>query len=245
MNIDQFISQLESSDAYRNNGRVRKLVDDSRQVLIDLAHGDDGDAFKAELTKFNSRLDECLSPVSPSPVAPEIKKPLIEILKSRFESHPERHGVIEWAEVEKALYAKPDKMAALKKMEESGGEPDVIGFNAYLNSFMFVDCAYELPRGRKGLNFNEASAMAQEFGAELMERWQYLHLQDLGKFDLQKPEADDYGFRTWLETSAKDLKSGNAMVGVRRGDSVSTEWFNANNSGLKYGLRCALKVPKV
>ncbi len=62
MNIDQFISKLETSDAYRNNGEVRKLVDQSRQVLIDLAHGNDGDAFKAELMKFNDRLDECLNP---------------------------------------------------------------------------------------------------------------------------------------------------------------------------------------
>ncbi len=62
MNIDQFISKLESSDAYRNNGEVKKLVDESRQTLIDLAHGNDGDAFKAELMKFNARLDECLNP---------------------------------------------------------------------------------------------------------------------------------------------------------------------------------------
>ena len=66
MNIEQFISKLESSDAYRNNGEVRKLVEDSRQILIDLAHGDDGDAFKAELMKFNSRLDWALDPKAAS-----------------------------------------------------------------------------------------------------------------------------------------------------------------------------------
>ena len=30
--------------------------------MIDLAHGNDGDAFKAELMKFNKRLDKCLLP---------------------------------------------------------------------------------------------------------------------------------------------------------------------------------------
>ena len=62
MNIDQFISKLESSDAYQSNKAVRKLVSDSRQVLIDLGHGNDGEAFKAELRKFNDRLDVALNP---------------------------------------------------------------------------------------------------------------------------------------------------------------------------------------
>ncbi len=82
MNIDQFISKLETSDAYRNNGEVKKLVDQSRQVLIDLAHGNDGDAFKAELMKFNDRLDECLNPKAVATISPEASK-LIEKLKLR------------------------------------------------------------------------------------------------------------------------------------------------------------------
>ena len=81
MNIDQFISQLESSDAYRNNGEVRKLVSEHRQALIDLAHGDDGEAFKAELMKFNDRLDIALKPsaVPSAGSAPEASE-LIEKL---------------------------------------------------------------------------------------------------------------------------------------------------------------------
>ncbi len=61
MNIDQFISKLETSDAYRNNGRVKKLVSESRQALVDLASGGDRDAFMAEFVKFKDRLDECLN----------------------------------------------------------------------------------------------------------------------------------------------------------------------------------------
>ncbi len=93
MNIDQFISKLETSDAYRNNGEVRKLVDESRQTLIDLAHGNDGDAFKAELMKFNDRLDECLSPKAFVPISPEVEK-LAEKLKLR-EQYSENRGTLD------------------------------------------------------------------------------------------------------------------------------------------------------
>ncbi len=79
MNIEQFISKLESSDAYQNNKAVRSLVSESRQVLIDLADGGDRDAFMAEFVKFKDRLDECLnSGISKSNVE---KEKIFESLK--------------------------------------------------------------------------------------------------------------------------------------------------------------------
>jgi len=84
VNIEQFISQLESSDAYRHNKAVRKLVSESRQILIELGHGNDGEAFKAELMKFNDRLDIALKPsaVPSSKTAPETSE-FIEQLNLR------------------------------------------------------------------------------------------------------------------------------------------------------------------
>ncbi len=87
MNIEQFISKLESSDAYQNNKAVRRLVSESRQVLIDLAGGGDRDAFMAEFVKFKDQLDIALKPLAaPSaetvPASPEANE-LIEKLSLR------------------------------------------------------------------------------------------------------------------------------------------------------------------
>ena len=52
---------------------------------------------------------------------------LLDVLKVRFAKNPHRHKNIEWTDVESRLTANPAKLWSLLEMEESGGEPDVIG----------------------------------------------------------------------------------------------------------------------
>ena len=52
---------------------------------------------------------------------------MLEVLKIRFDRNMHRHKDIEWETVAERLISDPKAMQALKAMEETGGEPDVIG----------------------------------------------------------------------------------------------------------------------
>ena len=53
---------------------------------------------------------------------------LLALLQIRFESNKDRHANISWEDVQKRIEEGPAVLASLSYMEESGGEPDVIGF---------------------------------------------------------------------------------------------------------------------
>ena len=59
---------------------------------------------------------------------------MLKILKARFSEHQELHPDLEWSEVEQRLREAPDAIAVLQKMEESGGEPDTIGYDVKTTS---------------------------------------------------------------------------------------------------------------
>ena len=71
---------------------------------------------------------------------------LLNILKSRFEKNLNRHQNLKWDDVQKKLEANPKKLESLQKMEETGGEPDVVGFEN--GEFLFYDCSPESPKER-------------------------------------------------------------------------------------------------
>jgi hypothetical protein len=48
------------------------------------------------------------------------------LLKSRFLTNSHRHPDISWEDVETRLKAHPEKLTILEKMEETGGEPDIV-----------------------------------------------------------------------------------------------------------------------
>lgn len=93
---------------------------------------------------------------------------LIDKLKSRFESHPERHEGVEWAKVEKSLSAYPEKLASLKKMEEAGGQPDVLKVEG--NDIVFADLSVFIPHQSENLTARQAEEQAKALGAELMDK---------------------------------------------------------------------------
>ena len=126
------------------------------------------------------------------------KKDLIVILRQRFIGNMERHPDLSWKDVEKRLLLSGKALESLKWMEDTGGEPDVIGVNPGSGEYIFADCCKELPEGRKRLCYDEkarescqnrtltTSALeeAAKAGVCLMMEEEYLKLQATGEYDL-------------------------------------------------------------
>ena len=147
---------------------------------------------------------------------------MTEILETRFNAHPERHADVSWATVARRLAADPGALAALEKMEETGGEPDVIGFADDGERILFCDCAKESPAGRRSLCYDEAALLARkknppagsaerlakEIGVSLLTEALYRRLQTLGEFDLKTS--------SWIATPDAIRSKGGALFCERR-----------------------------
>ncbi len=153
---------------------------------------------------------------------------MIELLKARFSEHKGLHPDLEWSEVEHRLRAFPAAIAVLQKMEESGGEPDTIGYDEKTGKLIFCDCAKESPSGRRSLCYDEkalrgraknppagsAERKAREIGVSLMTEELYRRLQSLGSFDLKTS--------SWIATPDDIRSKGGALFCERRYDTVFT-----------------------
>ena len=80
---------------------------------------------------------------------------MLEILKNRFEKNMARHPGLSWETVERRLQGNEQALEVLLRMEESGGEPDTIGFAPGSERLIFCDCAKETPEGRRSLCYDE------------------------------------------------------------------------------------------
>ena len=147
---------------------------------------------------------------------------MLTILKTRFQANMPRHPDMDWAAVERRLLALPDALEALRRMEETGGEPDVIGFADDGARLLFCDCAKESPAGRRSLCYDEAALLARkknppagsaelqarELGVPLMTEALYRRLQTLGEFDLKTS--------SWIATPETIRSKGGALFCERR-----------------------------
>jgi hypothetical protein len=173
---------------------------------------------------------------------------LLKALQARFEKNVNRHKGIEWAKVQTRLTASPEKLSSLHEMENTGGEPDVVGYDSKADEYIFYDCSPETPAGRRNTCYdrealdarktakpeNNAMDMAAAMGIELLTEEQYGELQQLGKFDTKTS--------SWVQTPAAIRKLGGALFGDRRYDHV---FFYHNGASSYYavrGFRGSLKV---
>jgi hypothetical protein len=53
---------------------------------------------------------------------------------------------LKWSEIIEILDKNHEKLEILDKMEESGGEPDVVIFDKNSKEICFVDCSTESPK---------------------------------------------------------------------------------------------------
>ncbi|KGO89988.1 DUF4256 domain-containing protein [Flavobacterium suncheonense] len=173
---------------------------------------------------------------------------LLKILKDRFEKNKDRHKGLDWTKAEKKLLSNPDKLWSLNFMEETGGEPDVIGYDKNTDEYIFCDCSAESPKGRRSICYDpEALAarkqhkpadsalnMASAMGITILNEEQYRALQELGAFDLKTS--------SWIETPAKIRKLGGALFGDRRYDTVFVYHNGADSYYAARGFRGLLRV---
>lgn len=173
---------------------------------------------------------------------------LIKTLRDRFVDNLSRHPDITWHVVEERLRKAPDKLEILRKMEETGGEPDVIGVDAERGEIVFCDCSAESPSGRRSLCYDRAALEARKknkpvgnvldlvasMGVELLTETQYRELQKLGEFDLKTS--------SWIVTPVAIRKRGGALFCDRRYDHVFTYHNGAESYYAARGFRCRLIV---
>jgi hypothetical protein len=175
-------------------------------------------------------------------------KELLNILKTRFEKNMNRHKGLEWVAVQTKLEANTEKLRSLHEMEESGGEPDVVGHDKKTGEYIFYDCSAESPKGRRSICYdhealetrkehkpeNSAIEMAADMGIELLSEEQYRELQQLGKFDTKTS--------SWVKTPSHIRKLGGATFCDRRYDVVFLYHNGAESYYAARGFRGSLSV---
>ncbi|WP_420644673.1 DUF4256 domain-containing protein [Candidatus Leptofilum sp.] len=153
---------------------------------------------------------------------PEIEN-LLATLQERFEQNMDRHEGLEWNKIAAKLEGNPEKLTSLNAMEATGGEPDVVGYDAESSEYIFMDCSAESPQ-RRSICYDEAAlaerhkkgvfpggsavGLAARMGIELLNEEQYRQLQTLGEFDTKTS--------SWLQTPTNIRKLGGAIFADRR-----------------------------
>lgn len=173
---------------------------------------------------------------------------LLDALKARFEKNMKRHKGIAWADVQAKLEANAGKLQSLLEMENTDGEPDVVGFDKKTGEYIFYDCATESPKGRRSLCYDRealdsrkehkpkdsAMDMAAAMGIEILTEEEYRGLQELGNFDTKTS--------SWVKTPAGIRKLGGAIFCDRRYDTVFTYHNGAESYYAARGFRGSLRV---
>lgn len=199
-----------------------------------------------------SLLNSDLRPTIEMPKAKELaakqRDALLKTLKARFDANMDRHKGLKWSAVEARLEASKSALWSLNEMEESGGEPDVVGIDKTTGEYHFIDCSAQSPKGRRSVCYdraaldsrkehkpkNSAVDMATTMGATLLTVEEYERLQTLGEFDTTTS--------SWVETPAKVRKLGGALFCDRRFDTVFVYHNGAESYYAARGFRCLLKV---
>ena len=181
-------------------------------------------------------------------LSPEQGEDLVSTLKDRFEKNRSRHKGIEWAEVQQRLEAKPEKLWSLHEMEQTGGKPDVVGYDKKTGEYIFYDCSPESPKGRRSVCYDRealesrkkykpdqnAVDMAADMGIALLTEAQYRRLQKLGDFDTKTS--------SWVQTPADIRELGGALFGDFRYGRVFIYHNGAESYFAARGFRGSLKV---
>jgi len=152
------------------------------------------------------------------------------------------------AKVRAKLDANPAALGSLHEMEQTGGEPDVVGQDRKTGEYIFHDCAAESPSGRRSLCYDRealdsrkenkpkgsAMEMAAAMGVELLTEEEYREMQKLGKFDTKTS--------SWIQTPAAIRKLGGSLFCDRRYDHVFTYHNGAESYYAARGFRGSLRV---
>lgn len=181
-------------------------------------------------------------------LSPEQGEELLQVLKTRFAKNMNRHKGLEWEKVKTKLKANGEKLWSLDRMEETGGEPDVVAFDKKTGEYIFYDCSAESPKGRRSICYdhealesrkehkpeNSAIEMAADMGIEILSEAQYRELQKLGNFDTKTS--------SWILTPPDIRKLGGAIFADYRYGNVFVYHNGAESYYAARGFRGSLRV---
>ena len=173
---------------------------------------------------------------------------LFHTLAARFEHNTHRHPGIAWLEVRARLDGNAAALHAVREMEATGGEPDVVSLDSESAEYTFYDCAAESPIGRRSCCYdqealdsrkenkpaNSAVAMAAGMGITLLTEAQYRALQAFGAFDLKTS--------SWINTPANLRALGGALFCDRRYDTVFVYHNGASSYYAARGFRGFVRI---
>lgn len=160
----------------------------------------------------------------------------------------QRHAGLEWTTVQAKLQSNSAKLWSLNEMEQSGGEPDVVGVDTATREFIFMDCSAQSPKERRSVCYDRealdarkehkpkssAVEIAAAMGATLLTVTEYQRLQELDQFDTTTS--------SWVQTPANIRKLGGALFCDRRYDTVFVYHNGAESYYAARGFRCSLRV---
>lgn len=173
---------------------------------------------------------------------------LLYLLEARFLANQNHHQDIQWGTVLDRLKGHPEKLQSLRNMEETGGEPDVVGLDEITGEIIFFDCSPESPKGRRSVCYDRealesrkehqpqhsAIGLAIDMGIEILTEKQYRELQKLGKFDTKTS--------SWIMTPDPIRKLGGALFCDHRYDTVFVYHNGAESYYAARGFRGSLRV---
>jgi len=173
---------------------------------------------------------------------------ILSKLKKRFENNMSRHKGLDWRRIQDKLENFPDKIRSLTLMEETGGEPDIIGYDKKTGEYLFCDCSPESPSERRNLCYDRVAQESRkvgkpqsnvldeslEMGVELLTESQYRDLQKLGNFDTKTS--------SWLKTPIEIRVLGGALFGDRRYNQVFIYHNGASSYYASRGFRGLLRI---
>lgn len=178
----------------------------------------------------------------------EESKILLNALKIRFEKNMQRHEGLHWSSIQSRLEGHSAKLWSLFRMEETGGEPDVTGYDKITGQYIFCDCSAESPKGRRSLCYDRAALdsrkeykpsgcaldFAADMGVEVLNEALYKVLQQLGTFDAKTS--------SWLKTPDDIRQLGGAIFGDVRYNTVFIYHNGAESYYAARGFRATLRV---
>lgn len=176
------------------------------------------------------------------------KEDIIDILENRFKKHAYRHENVSFEDVKSKVLNNQTYIKTLIKMEETGGEPDVVNLDHEKDQIVFIDCSKESPKQRRSVCYDHealearkkfppkdsALHMAKEIGIELLDEKDYKSLQQYGPFD----EATS----SWVLTPKKIRDLGGALFCDYRYQTVFTYHNGADSYYGSRGFRGKLVI---
>lgn len=158
-----------------------------------------------------------------------------------------RHAHIKWDFVQKSLMSNETLYDAVLKMEETGGEPDIVDLEVF-RGLVYVDMAKESPKDRRSLCYDQnargkrkknpplssAQEEAKKMGLRIINEEEYYAIQNIEDLDIKTS--------SWVSTPDDIRNLGGALFCNKRYDRTFTYHNGADSYYQSRGFRACVKI---